>query len=222
MQVTFFSVLMKFHILLICYFKCHSNTFYVFSCVLSVLPILSYLFCGSASLCSFLQYSVISLFWDPNAVLSIHFKNAQATLLLYQLIKLHTHSCVENIMHHIAIRCINTQWSISQTQRNFIMFIIVLGQHVSILIESSSGPSKNTDPCLAMFKILCGIPNAYILGKTMYKMYVSLCSYYTIRILISKTLTGTYEGGYACVFKTCCYRTLDIVIYTVDIYKICI
>ena len=25
---------------------------------------------------------------------------------------------------------------------NFIMFIIVLGQHVSILIESSSGPSK--------------------------------------------------------------------------------
>jgi len=32
------------------------------------------------------------------------------------------------------------------------MFIIVLGQHVSILIESSSGPSKNTDPYLAMFK----------------------------------------------------------------------
>ena len=27
-------------------------------------------------------------------------------------------------------------------QQNFIMFIIVLGQHVSILIESSSGPSK--------------------------------------------------------------------------------
>jgi len=34
------------------------------------------------------------------------------------------------------------------------MFIIVLGQHVSILIESYSGPSKNTDPYLAM----CGIP----------------------------------------------------------------
>jgi len=33
------------------------------------------------------------------------------------------------------------------------MFIIVLGQHVSILIESSSGPTKNTDPYLAMFKI---------------------------------------------------------------------
>jgi len=28
------------------------------------------------------------------------------------------------------------------------MFITVLGQHVSILIESSSGPSKNTDPYL--------------------------------------------------------------------------
>ena len=31
------------------------------------------------------------------------------------------------------------------------MFIIVFGQHVSILIESSSGPCKNTDPYLAMF-----------------------------------------------------------------------
>ena len=30
----------------------------------------------------------------------------------------------------------------------FIMFIIVLGQHVSILIESSSGPSKIIDPYL--------------------------------------------------------------------------
>ena len=32
------------------------------------------------------------------------------------------------------------------------MFIIVLGKHVSILIESSPGPSKNKDPYLAMFK----------------------------------------------------------------------
>ena len=71
------------------------------------------------------------------------------------------------------------------------LFIIVLGQHVSILIESSSGPSRNTDPYLAMFKMRCGIPNAYILDITMYKMHVSLCSYYTIRILVSKTLTGT-------------------------------
>ena len=44
-----------------------------------------------------------------------------------------------------------------QTQQNF-MFIIVLGRYVSILIESSSGPSKNTDPSLAMFKMRCGIP----------------------------------------------------------------
>ena len=35
----------------------------------------------------------------------------------------------------------NVQY-ISQTQQNFIMFITVLGQHVSILIESSSGLSK--------------------------------------------------------------------------------
>jgi len=54
------------------------------------------------------------------------------------------------------------------------MFIIVLGQHVSILKESSSGPSKNTDPYLVMFKMRCGIPNAYILDVTLYKMHVFL------------------------------------------------
>ena len=37
---------------------------------------------------------------------------------------------------------INIKWCVSQTQQIFIMFIIVLGQHVSILIESSSGPSR--------------------------------------------------------------------------------
>ena len=35
------------------------------------------------------------------------------------------------------------------------VFIIVLGRHLSILTESSSGPSKKTDPYLAMFN---GIP----------------------------------------------------------------
>jgi len=38
-----------------------------------------------------------------------------------------------------------------QTQQNFIMFITVLGQHVSILTESSSGPYKKTDPYLDLF-----------------------------------------------------------------------
>jgi len=50
-------------------------------------------------------------------------------------------------------------------------------------------------------------------------MHVSFCSYYTIRILISKILTLTYEGGYTYVFEMCCYRTLDIVIYIVANYK---
>jgi len=50
------------------------------------------------------------------------------------------------------------------------MFIIVLGQHVSILTESSSGPSKEIDPYLEMFKMRCGIPNAYILDKTMLQL----------------------------------------------------
>ena len=37
---------------------------------------------------------------------------------------------------------INIQWCVSQTQQNFIVCIIVLRQHVSILIESSSDPSN--------------------------------------------------------------------------------
>ena len=36
----------------------------------------------------------------------------------------------------------------SQSNTNIIMFIIVLGQHVSILIESLSDPSKKIDPYL--------------------------------------------------------------------------
>ena len=75
-----------------------------------------------------------------------------------------------------------------------------------------------------MFKMRREIPNAYILDITMYKMHVSLRSYCTIRIPISKTLTGTYEGGYTYVFEMCCYRTFDIVIYIYIVanYKICI
>jgi len=92
------------------------------------------------------------------------------------------------------------------------MFIIVLGQHISILIESSSGPSKIIDPYLEMFKMRCGIPNAYILDITMYQLHVSLCSYCTIRIPISETLTGMYEGGYTHALEMCCFRVLDIVI----------
>ena len=37
-----------------------------------------------------------------------------------------------------------------------ILIIIVLGQHVSILIESSSGPSKKIDPYLEMLKCAVG------------------------------------------------------------------
>jgi len=48
-----------------------------------------------------------------------------------------------------------------------------------------------------MFEMRCGIPNANIIDITMYKMHVSFCSYYTIRILVSKTSAGTYE--YVCI-----------------------
>jgi len=64
------------------------------------------------------------------------------------------------------------------------MFIIVLGQHVSILIESSSGPPKKTDRYLKCLKMCCGIPNAYILDKTMYKMHVSFCKSKTTHAFI--------------------------------------
>ena len=51
---------------------------------------------------------------------------------------------------------INMHWCVSQTQQNLIMFFMVLGQHVSILIESSSGPSKKIDPYLEMLKCAVG------------------------------------------------------------------
>ena len=60
----------------------------------------------------------------------------------------------------------NIQWCISQTQQNFIMFIIVLAKHVSILIESFSGPSKKIDPYLEMFKMRCGIKNVSVWDPT--------------------------------------------------------
>jgi len=77
---------------------------------------------------------------------------------------------------------INIKWCVSQTHQNFIMFIIVLVQHFSILIESSSGPSKKIDPYLKCLKMFCGIPKAYILDKTMYKIHMSFYSFCTIEI----------------------------------------
>jgi len=56
------------------------------------------------------------------------------------------------------------------------MFIIVLGHYVSILIGSSSGPSKEIDPYLELLKCAVGSQNAYILDITMYRMH-SIHSY---------------------------------------------
>jgi hypothetical protein len=52
------------------------------------------------------------------------------------------------------------------------MFITVLGQHVSILIESSSGPSKKIDPYLETFKMRCGIPKAYIVQNKQTRRFI--------------------------------------------------
>jgi len=59
------------------------------------------------------------------------------------------------------------------------MFFIALGQHVSILIGSSSGPSKKNKSLLRNVKMRCGIPNAYILDISMYKMHVLTHVFYT-------------------------------------------
>ena len=40
--------------------------------------------------------------------------------------------------------------------KSLLCFFIALGQHVSILIESSSGPSKKIDPYLEMLKCAVG------------------------------------------------------------------
>jgi len=42
------------------------------------------------------------------------------------------------------------------------MFIIVLGRHVSIPLESTPDPSKKIDPYLECLKIHYGIPNVYM------------------------------------------------------------
>ena len=61
-----------------------------------------------------------------------------------------------------------------------------------------------------MFKMRCGVPNAYFLDITMYKMHVSLCYYYTNWILIYKTLSGTYEGEYTYVMPELASRFLKV------------
>jgi len=52
------------------------------------------------------------------------------------------------------------------------MFIIVLGRHVSILIETSSGPYKYKDPYLAMLKCAVGSQMLTILIKLCIKSFV--------------------------------------------------
>ena len=79
------------------------------------------------------------------------------------------------------------------------MFIIVLGLHVSILIESSSGTSKKIDPYSKCLKTRCGIPNGHILDITMYKLRLSFVlivqlGYLILKLLVvhMKEVTRTY------------------------------
>jgi len=84
------------------------------------------------------------------------------------------------------------------------MFIIVLRRRVSILTESSSGPSKKIDPYLKCSKMCCRIPNAYILNKPMYKMHVSF-----VLIVLNTSEWQTLNEVYYLLFdrySVCCYR----------------
>jgi len=56
------------------------------------------------------------------------------------------------------------------------MFFIVLGQHVSILIDSSSGPYKKIDPYLEMLK--CAV------GSQTLTFLIKLCTKCTCRCFL--------------------------------------
>ena len=82
------------------------------------------------------------------------------------------------------------------------MFIIVLGQHVSILIESPSGPSKKIDHYLEMLKCAVGSQTLTFLMK--------LCIECMCRVL-------NVEGPEADSIRieTCCANTI------INIIKFC-
>ena len=68
------------------------------------------------------------------------------------------------------------------------MFIIVLGQHVSILIASSSGRSKKIDPYIEMLKCAVGPEDDYIRIET----YCPNTIINTIKFLLCLTDTSLY------------------------------
>ena len=64
----------------------------------------------------------------------------------------------------------------SKTTNLYYVFLIVLGQHVSILTESSSGPSKKIDPYLEMLK--CDV------GSQTLTFLITLCIKYMCLFLV--------------------------------------
>ena len=76
------------------------------------------------------------------------------------------------------------------------MFFIVLGQHVSILIESSSGPSKKIDPYLEMLK--CAV------GSQTLTFLIKLCIKCILYIVLSKNDTSISYNTIINIIKVCC------------------
>ena len=72
----------------------------------------------------------------------------------------------------------------------FITLFYCLGQHVSTITGSSSGPSKVQILKLAVFKRLCGIPNAYILDDC----YIKNVSVWGPSMQHVSTITGSSSG----------------------------
>jgi len=85
-----------------------------------------------------------------------------------RIITLETLSCFQMMFPNTyCTRYECVKWQSNTTTLH--VFFNYLGQHVSTLIGPSSGPSKIQILKLTMFKMHCGIPNAYILDISMYK-----------------------------------------------------
>ena len=103
--------------------------------------------------------------------------------------------------------------------RTFIVFIIVLGRHVSFLIESSTGPAKKIDPCLKCLKMRGSI---FLEGPEDDSIRIETCCPSTIiNIKVLFCLIDISLYFYICVkhFGTANFKK-HIVVFIIRIYII--
>jgi len=75
---------------------------------------------------------------------------------------------LDSIIIIIIIIIINIQWCISQTQKKTYYVYYCIRTTCFDSYGIIRRPFQDTDPYLAMFKMCCGIPNAYILDIAMF------------------------------------------------------